>query len=80
MIIDYLKFSWLDANVYISLFGDKGKVERRHLRESVDKKRDLFEAGSIDRFQIVELDVGTVRRKYIRSFLLIHRLKKMILR
>jgi hypothetical protein len=51
----------VDANVYLGLFGEKARVERRHLKETVEKTRDMFEKGSVDRFQFRARDVGKVR-------------------
>ena len=51
----------IDANVYLSIFGDKDKVERHHLKESLDKSKNLFEAGATNRFQIYAPDVGKVQ-------------------
>ena len=50
----------IDANVYLSLIGDKTKLERYQLKESVDKKKNLFEKGSADRFRINTSELGTV--------------------
>ncbi|CAF2535221.1 unnamed protein product [Rotaria sp. Silwood2] len=50
-----------DANVYISLFGDKDKLERRQLKESLDGARNLFEQGATNRFQIYAADVGKIK-------------------
>ncbi|CAE1278375.1 unnamed protein product [Acanthosepion pharaonis] len=43
-----------DANVFIRLFGKKGKTEKYFLRN----KNDNFEAGMIDKFKIETRDVG----------------------
>ncbi|CAF3318438.1 unnamed protein product [Rotaria socialis] len=51
-----------DANVYISLFGDKDKLERRQLKEAIDRKLNLFESGATDRFQVFAVDFGKLKR------------------
>jgi len=48
--------------VYLSIYGDKNKLERRQLKESLDKSRNLFEKGALNRFQIYTEDVGKVRK------------------
>ncbi|CAF0762513.1 unnamed protein product [Rotaria sp. Silwood1] len=50
-----------DANVFLSLFGDKNKLERRQLKESFDGARNLFEQGATNRFQIYAADVGKIK-------------------
>ncbi|CAF3582320.1 unnamed protein product [Rotaria sordida] len=50
-----------DANVFLSLFGDKDKLERRQLKESLDQARNLFEQGATNRFQIYAADVGQIK-------------------
>jgi hypothetical protein len=54
-----------DASVYLSLFGDKDKLERRQLKESLEHGKDLFEAGATNRFQIYASDVGKVKLYFI---------------
>ncbi|CAF1189274.1 unnamed protein product [Rotaria magnacalcarata] len=51
-----------DANVYISIFGDKGKLERRQLKEAISGKLNLFESGATDRFQVFAADFGKIQR------------------
>ncbi len=51
----------IDANVYLSVYGDKDKFERRQLKESLDQARNLFESGATNRFQIYSSDVGKVK-------------------
>lgn len=58
----------IDANVYLSLIGDKTKLERYQLKESVDKKKNLFEKGSADRFRINTSELGTVSLRISTSF------------
>ncbi|CAF3558596.1 unnamed protein product, partial [Adineta steineri] len=50
-----------DANVYLSIFGDKDKIERSHLKETVNSSMNLFESGSVDRFSINGVDVGKIQ-------------------
>jgi hypothetical protein len=52
---------WIDANVFLSIYGDDDKLERRQLKESLDETRNLFEAGATNRFQIYAPDVGKVK-------------------
>jgi hypothetical protein len=47
--------------VYLSLFGDTDKVERRQLKESIDPSKNLFESGATNRFQIHAPNVGKVQ-------------------
>ena len=49
-----------DANVYLQMFGEKGKTQNFSLREEGDKKR--FERGRMDKFLIRTQDIGKVRR------------------
>jgi hypothetical protein len=60
--MDIPSYAHPDANAYLSIFGDAGKLERHHLTETMDRKRDKFEKNSTDRFQIFAVDVGKVRR------------------
>jgi len=48
-----------DANVYLQMFGDKGKTQNFSLREEGDKRR--FESGRMDKFLIRTQDIGKVR-------------------
>lgn len=48
-----------DANVYLQMFGDKGKTQNFSLREEGDKRR--FERGRMDKFLIRTQDIGKVR-------------------
>ncbi|CAF1369602.1 unnamed protein product [Adineta steineri] len=50
-----------DANVFLSIFGDKSKVERRQLKESIDRSKNLFESGATNRFKIYATDVGKIK-------------------
>ena len=43
-----MKDAGTDANVFIRLFGSKGKTEKYFLRN----KADNFEAGMIDKFKV----------------------------
>lgn len=45
-----------DANVYLQMFGEKGKTQTFALREEGDKRR--FEKGRMDKFLIRTLDIG----------------------
>jgi hypothetical protein len=47
--------------VYLSIYGDKDRFERRQLKESIDKTRNLFESGATNRFQIYAPNVGKVK-------------------
>ncbi|CAF1123841.1 unnamed protein product [Adineta ricciae] len=49
-----------DANVYLGIFGEQGKVERQQLKEPMDKSRNLFESGATNRFKINAPDVGKI--------------------
>jgi hypothetical protein len=51
----------VDANVYLGMFGDKAKVERQELKETLDRTTNKFESGSVDRFVVYAPDVGKVR-------------------
>ena len=50
-----------DANVYLQMFGEKGKTQNFSLREEGDKRR--FEKGRMDKFLIRTQDIGKVRIK-----------------
>ena len=47
-----------DANVYLQMFGEKGKTQNFALREEGDKRR--FERGWMDKFLIRTQDIGKV--------------------
>ena len=47
-----------DANVYLQMFGEKGKTHNFSLREEGDKRR--FERGRMDKFLIRTKDIGPV--------------------
>ena len=49
-----------DANIYLSIFGEKTKIERYHLDQASDPSHNFFEAGGVDRFRIYNADVGKV--------------------
>ena len=49
-----------DANVYLQMFGEKGKTQNFSLREEGDRRR--FERGRMDKFLIRTQDIGKVRR------------------
>lgn len=49
-----------DANVYLQMFGEKGKTQNFSLREEGDKRR--FERGRMDKFLIRAQDIGKVIR------------------
>ena len=49
-----------DANVYLQMFGEKGKTQNFSLREEGDKRR--FERGRMDKFLIRTQDIGKVNR------------------
>lgn len=48
--------------MYVSIFGDKDKLERRALKDSLDSSGNLFESGATNRFQIYAPDVGKVNK------------------
>lgn len=50
-----------DANVFLSIYGDKDKLERRQLEKSLEQSRNLFEHSAINRFQIYTADVGKIK-------------------
>ena len=56
-----LVFRLIDASVFLSVFGDKGQIEKKQLKEALDKKKDIFEKGVNSRFKIFAPDVGKVR-------------------
>ena len=47
-----------DGNVFLQMFGDRGKTQTFSLREEGDKRR--FERGRMDKFVIRTQDVGKV--------------------
>ena len=51
--------SGTDANVFISLNGDKSKISKRALKKPEDGK-DPFEKGGKDIFKFDDVDVGKV--------------------
>ena len=60
----------IDANVYLSIYGDKDKFERRELKDgrpppqqsgNAVETMTQFERGGSDYFQIYGADVGKVR-------------------
>ena len=51
-------FSGTDANVFIQLFGDKGKTGEYKL----DSSSNDFERGQTDEFSVEALDIGIVQR------------------
>ncbi len=55
----------IDSNVYLSIYGDKDKLERRQLKETLDQAQNLFEANATNRFQIYTVDVGKVNNMKI---------------
>jgi hypothetical protein len=46
-----------DANVYLTVVGDKGKVDKVHL----DNSKNNFERGRVDVFAISSLDLGEIK-------------------
>ena len=54
---------FIDANVFLSIFGDKSKIEQSQLKQSIDKSKNLFEAAATNRFQVRGPDVGKVRQE-----------------
>ncbi|UJR35342.1 hypothetical protein I4U23_028101 [Adineta vaga] len=50
-----------DANVFLSMFGDKTKTERHELKETMDRTLNRFESGATDRFKIHAPDVGKIK-------------------
>ena len=63
-----IHFTFIDANVHLSIFGDKSKIEQSQLKQSVDKSKNLFEAGATNRFQVRGPDVGKVRQEWLLDF------------
>ena len=55
-----------DANVYLQMFGEKGKTQNFALREEGDRRR--FERGRMDKFLIRTQDIGKVKRFNYRAF------------
>ena len=63
-----------DANVYLQMFGEKGKTQTFALREEGDKRR--FEKGRMDKFLIRTLDIGMVNQLlcfFLRDFVVKYR-------
>ena len=58
-----------DANVYLQMFGERGKTQNFSLREEGDKRK--FERGRMDKFLIRTKDIGQVNRGMFSFFLLI---------
>lgn len=54
-----------DANVYLTLNGDKNKITRRQL-EKPESGKNPFENGNKDVFKFDEIDIGKV--KLLSSF------------
>ena len=54
-----------DANVYLQMFGEKGKTQNFALREEGDRRR--FERGRMDKFLIRTQDIGKVKRFNYRA-------------
>lgn len=50
----------IDADVFLSMFGDKASSERHELKETADRKKNKFESGSTDRFQLKAPELGKV--------------------
>lgn len=49
-----------DANVYLTLYGDKNNVARQQLKKSTQNS-DPFEKGHKDEFVFENIDIGQVR-------------------
>lgn len=49
-----------DGDVYLQMFGERGKTQNFSLREEGDKRR--FERGRMDKFLIRTKDIGQVNR------------------
>ncbi|KAL5006870.1 hypothetical protein ScPMuIL_015676 [Solemya velum] len=47
-----------DANVFMQIYGEKGKTEEKTL----GNKTDNFEQGQIDKFKVEAIDVGRIRK------------------
>jgi len=47
-----------DANVWISIIGTEGKVEKANL----DNDANNFETGQVDRFKVASLDLGDIKQ------------------
>jgi hypothetical protein len=67
----------VDANVYLSIYGDKDKFERRELKDgrappqqsqNAVETVSQFEKGGTDYFQIYGADVGKVRIQILKFF------------
>jgi lipoxygenase homology domain-containing protein 1 len=54
-----IKGAGTDANVFITLNGEKNKINRHHLKKS-DKNSNIFERDNTDVFTFEETDVGRV--------------------
>ncbi len=57
-----------DANVYITLNGDKDKIVRQHL-ETPQSRQNPFEKNSKDDFTIEDIDIGSVCFFYFSVFI-----------
>ncbi|GFN87702.1 hypothetical protein PoB_001420800 [Plakobranchus ocellatus] len=60
-----MKGGGTDANVFISIFGDKGDSGERALRNS-ETNRDKFERNKMDRFKLEAVDLGSLYKIKIR--------------
>lgn len=58
-------FCGTNANVYLTIFGDKGDTGERELSHS-ETHRDKFERKQVDRFQVESADLGAVYKVKIR--------------
>jgi hypothetical protein len=57
-----------DANVYITLNGDKDKIVRQHLKTPLSRQNP-FEKNSKDDFKIEDVDIGSVCFFYFLVFI-----------
>ncbi len=71
----YVCMYLIDANVYLSIYGDKDKFERHELKDgrappqqsrNVVETISQFEKGGTDYFQIFGADVGKVRIQILK--------------
>ncbi|XP_012940880.1 lipoxygenase homology domain-containing protein 1 [Aplysia californica] len=60
-----MKGGGTDANVFLSVFGDKGDTGERQLRNS-ETNRDKFEKNKMDRFVLEAVDLGNLYKVKIR--------------
>ncbi len=59
--------SGTDSNVFLSIFGDKGDLQKVHLHTAKNNK-NKFEKGGLDKFDLELKDVGKVHLTQKRVF------------